>query len=323
MGKRKWLLGSGIAAVGVTALNALRHRVSGNMVRLAMDRDGVQNTEADFDRVSGHPFGERLHQKILEAKERLEQKDSEKVEIVSEDGIRLAGHWFVCENAKRIIVAMHGWRSGWSRDYGFIADFLHDSGCSVLYAEQRGHGCSGGEYIGFGLLERYDCRLWAKWVEEQNAAGLPIYLAGISMGATTVLMAGGLELPENVHGILADCAFTSAHAIWKHVAEKNLHLHYGLYAGIADALCKKKIRIGAKDYSTVDAMKQCKVPVLFIHGTDDHFVPVEMTYENYKACASEKCLYIVPGAEHAMSYLMDKEGYEDQIVNFWHRFDAK
>ena len=320
---KKWLVGSGIAAAGAAVLGAVRRGISKHLVRLAMDRDGPKEMEENFDKVSGSLEYEEINELTRAARERLEQASTETVEIESHDGIRLVGHWYPCGEPKRIIVAMHGWRSSWSRDFGLIAGFWYENGCSVLYAEQRGQGESGGDYIGFGMLERYDCVEWVKWVNEHNSENLPVYLAGISMGATTVLMTGGMELPENVHGIMADCGFTSAHDIWKHVAEKNLHLHYGLYAAAADDLCKKKIHVGAKDYSTLEALAQCKVPVLFAHGTDDSFVPVEMTYENYKACAAPKRLLIVPGAEHAMSYLLDKEGYETQVKDFWETYDKR
>lgn len=94
---------------------------------------------------------------------------------------------------------------------------------------------------------------------------LPVYLAGISMGATTVLMAAGLDLPDNVRGIVADCGFTSPHAIWKHVTEENLHLSYTFHGNLVERLCQKKLRMGTKEYSTIDAMKHCRVPVLFVH----------------------------------------------------------
>ncbi|MBE6734771.1 MAG: alpha/beta hydrolase, partial [Ruminococcaceae bacterium] len=189
------------------------------------------------------------------------------------------------------------------------------------YAEQRGQGDSGGEYMGFGLLERYDCYEWIKWIEENTSEELPIYLAGISMGATTVLMTSGFELPERIHGIVADCGFTSPHAIWKHVVQNNLKIPFGLYSTVAEELCRRKIQIGSKDYSCAEALENCKVPVLFIHGTDDHFVPVEMTYENYKACKGEKRLLIVPGADHGMSYLVDQKSYEDAMCEFFKDFD--
>lgn len=245
------------------------------------------------------------------------------MEIIGYDGVKLVGHLRRCENEKRLIVAMHGWRSSWFRDFGAISDFWYENGCSVLYAEQRGQGESGGEYMGFGLTERYDCLEWVKWANQNGYADRPVYLCGISMGASTVLMAAGLELPGNVRGIMADCGYTSPHAIWRHVLNDNLHISFcGLTAAVADDICKKKIRMGTKAYSCTDAMHECKVPVFFIHGTDDHFVPVEMTYENYKACAAPKRLLIVPGAEHGMSYLTEREKYEKSVLEFWRDYDA-
>lgn len=89
----------------------------------------------------------------------------------------------------------------------------------------------------------------------------------------------------------------------------------------SETMFKKRFQMATDEYSTVDALKCCKVPVLFVHGTEDHFVPIEMTYENYTACAAPKKLFIVPGADHGMSYYFDKEGYEAAIKDFWKEFD--
>ena len=141
------------------------------------------------------------------------------------------------------------------------------------------------------------------------------------MGATTVLMAAGLELPKNVHGVMADCGFTSPRAIWQHVARDNLHLPFQLRSALADAILKRKIQAESSAYSTVDALKHCTVPVLFIHGAEDHFVPVGMTYENYAACPGPKRLFIVPGADHGLSLCVDPEGYTAAVEAFWRDFD--
>ena len=107
------------------------------------------------------------------------------------------------------------------------------------------------------------------------------------------------------------------------MVENNLHMAYtGLRSAMVDDLCRRKIQMGANDYSTLEAMKEGNVPVLFIHGTDDHFVPIEMTYENYKACTAPKRLLVVPGAEHGVSYLVDQTGYETAVQKFWAEFDA-
>ena len=253
---------------------------------------------------------------------KLESSGCTTVEIISHDGIKLVGHWYENPNAQRIVVAMHGWRSSWNQDFGMIADFLHDNGCSVLYEEQRGQNSSGGDHMTFGLLERYDCLDWINWVNENTQEELPIYLAGISMGATTVLMATGLELPGNVRGVVADCGFTSPYAIWKYVTEENLHLSYKLHGNLVERLCQRKIRMGAKEYSTMDAMQGCQIPVLFIHGADDTFVPVTMTYENYRACTAPKQLLVVPGAQHGLSYYVEQDRYEKEVKAFWRSYDA-
>lgn len=313
---KKLLIGSAITAVGAATLSVLYYCSTKYLMKLALDREGPKRIDRNKEKMISSGDISEIMKNVLESGEKLEKSDLEQVEITAFDGTVLVGHWYFPENPKRIIVAMHGWRSTWERDFGIIAPFWFENDCAVLFAEQRGQGNSGGDCMGFGLLERYDCLDWVKWVNERTECKLPVYLAGLSMGATTVLMAAGLDLPENVCGVAADCGFTSPNAIWKHVSKNSFRVPYGIYSGAARELCKRKINENA-NYSTTEALQNCKVPVLFIHGTDDNFVPVEMTYENYKACKSEKRLFIVPGAEHGMSYLSDKKGYEETVEKFW------
>lgn len=291
--------------------------------KVALDRE----KPATFKKAQGAISGSKSNQDYRREKQRcairLTEQENEIVEITARDGISLTGHWISQENAKRVIIAMHGWRSSWGNDFGMISDFWAKSGCSVLYAEQRGQGLSGGAYMGFGPIERYDCLNWIRWVTERCGADVPIYLAGVSMGAATVLMASGLELPQNVHGIMADCGFTSPMDIWRHVAKDNLHLSFRLGGRIAGAMYSRKTKEDAADYSTLEALQQNTIPVLLIHGSDDHFVPVEMTYANYEVCRAPKKLLIVPGADHAMSYYVDPVAYETAILEFWSLYDRR
>ena len=318
---RNILIGSGVAVAGLTALGTASYLLTKKMLKLALDRERPTFLTKGRSKINTDEKRSDVAQAAFEAAARLKDSGCEEVTISSHDGLKLVGHWYACPNAKRIVIAMHGWRSSWTYDFGLISEFLHSNGCSVLYAEQRAQNSSEGEHMTFGMLERYDCLEWIKWANERCGESLPIYLAGVSMGASTVLMAAGLELPENVKGIVADCAFTSPDAIWKHVAEKNLHIPYELHDTMIDKMCRKMIQMGAKEYSTIDAMHQCKVPVLFIHGADDSFVPVTMSYENYSACASEKRLFIVPKAEHGLSYYVDTAGYENEVKAFWRKND--
>lgn len=318
---RKVMKLSGIAIAATAVASATAYLTTRLLTREALDREEPRVFQKAGNLISGTQSGNAFQEELRNAAEKLAQKENETVEITGHDGVTLVGHWIPCENAKRVIIAMHGWRSAWYKDFGMVSDCWERNGCSVLYAEQRGQGNSGGDFIGFGPIERYDCLDWIHWVSERCGTELPIYLCGVSMGATTVLMAAGLDLPENVHGIMADCGFTSPHAIWKHVANNNLHIPFRLRGILADTLYERKIQSDAAYDSTVDALRHCRVPVMLIHGADDHFVPLEMTYENYTACASPKKLFIVPGADHGMSYFVDREGYEAAGLDFWRQYD--
>lgn len=310
-------IGVGAGILGISCL------VTRSMIDLAVNRQAPKSVEEIKRILAGSDAMKDILRRQREAAEKLENTEHQVVHIKSFDGLELIGHLFMCENAQRTVIAFHGWRSSWSADFGLIADFLHNNHCNVLYVEQRGQNGSSGDYMGFGLLERYDCLSWIKCIESMIPQ-LPIYLTGISMGATTVLMASGMDLPDSVHGIVADCGFTSPYAIWKHVVEDNLHMMYvGVRAKVADDICKKKINMKSDEYSCVTALKNCHTPVMFVHGAADQFVPVTMTYENYLACAAPKRLMIVPGADHGMSYLKEQDRYEAEVKRFWRDYDEK
>ena len=315
---KKALIGTGAAALAMGALTGGAFVLSSALLHLALDRKMPKSLEKRRDVLTGES-GEYAHllAQLEPAARQLRHSGCVRVELTARDGTPLVGHWYENPYARRVVVAMHGWRSRWDQDFGLIAPFFHEMGCSVLYAEQRGQNGSGGAHITFGLLERYDCLDWVEWVNRHTLPYLPVYLAGISMGATTVLLAAGLEMPACVKGVVADCGFTSPHDIWRHVAERNLHLNYDLHKTWVEWLCRRRLHIGLGEGSTVDAMKTCRVPVLFVHGSDDSFVPVDMTYENYKACAAPKELLIVPGAGHGMSYLIEKNRYQKTLKAFW------
>lgn len=321
---RNVLIASGVAAATALCAGAIHRFVGKVLMTMAIDRKAPTAVTKQKERLMGSGELSAVMSRVMDSAAVLESDESiVPVEITSKDGVRLAGHWHPAENPKRVLIAMHGWRTSWSQDFGIISKFWRDNDCSILYAEQRGQGESGGDYIGFGIIERYDCLEWAKWAAENTSPELPIYLCGLSMGAATVLMAADLDLPERVHGIMADCAFTSPHGIWKHVVQHNLHIPYGLYHSVAGDIYRKKLSIDPEECSCPKALSKSRVPVSFVHGTDDHFVPVTHTYENYKACASEKRLLVVPGADHGLSYLVDREGYESFVLSFWKDYDKE
>ena len=136
------------------------------------------------------------------------------------------------------------------------------------------------------------------------------------LSAATVLMAAGCDLPKNVVGIAADCGYTSPREIIRKVIRD---VHCPLFPTYA------LIRLGGilfggfdlESASAAEAMERCDLPVLFIHGEDDRFVPCRMGRENFAHCHSaEKRLLTVPNAGHGMSYMADKTAYLRAVSAF-------
>ncbi len=310
------LIASGVSAAAFIGAAYLSGRL---LVSAAVRREGVKfKLPRKFQsKISGGLLDDPRVKDFAAAGERARELSVERVTCKSKDGLNLSASIYGCENPKRIVLAMHGWRSNWWTDFGCSVEFMHNEGCLMVMPDQRGTNDSEGDYIGFGVLEKEDCERWVKYIVERFTDGLPIYLLGVSMGATTVLMTSGCELPERVKGIIADCGFTSPHAIWKHILDNNLKMNEKLTYPIANAILKREANFSGDDYSTVDALKVNKKPVLFVHGSDDRFVPIDMTFENYLATVAPKQLLIVPGAGHGMSYIVDTPGYQKAIRRFF------
>ena len=154
----------------------------------------------------------------------------EDVWITARDGLRLHGTYFPGREEqegapKRLVIAFHGYSSEGMKDYTALSRFyIRDLGCAMLMVDQRSHGQSQGEYIGFGVLDRYDALSWIEYANERMGTDVEIYLHGTSMGGATVVMASGQKLPDNVKGIISDCAFTSAFDVFSHVLKSWYHL---------------------------------------------------------------------------------------------------
>lgn len=239
----------------------------------------------------------------------------EELQITSFDGLTLRGKYYEYAPGAPIELMFHGYRGAAERDLCGGVQRCFKLGHSALLVEQRASSRSQGNVITFGLREHRDCLRWAEFAQEKFGEDAKIILCGISMGATTVLMAAGEELPKCVVGVLADCGFSSAKEIICKVL-RQIHLPPKLFYPL--------IRLGAKLYGgfaleqadATQAMTRCRLPVLFFHGTDDDYVPWQMSQKNFDACASQKKLVLVPGAGHGLSYLLDPQGYLAAVREF-------
>ncbi len=263
-------------------------------------------------------------EQMKEAQTWLREHTAEHPSITSFDGLKLSALYIPSEleRPKGTLIAFHGYRSLATIDFALEAKFLHDLGYRLLLPYQRSHGESQGKYITYGVKERFDCRDWANYAR-QRFGEEDIFLLGISMGASTVLMAAGTDLPETVRGIVGDCGFTSPWDIMRHVSQRDFKLPSFPLMNLLDLLAKRLAGFSLKGADTRKALGASTLPVLFLHGAADDFVPVYMTQENTRACAGEKELYLVPGAGHAQSFSTDPQGCGDRMARFFQRHASR
>lgn len=242
--------------------------------------------------------------RIREAFRELEATPYERVYIRSRDGLRLTARYFHTADGAPLAIQAHGYRSHTLRDFSGDCIPCQKRGFNVLLIEQRAHGESEGHCITFGIREKFDVIDWANYAAERWP-GVKILLSGLSMGAATVLMAAAEEeLPANVRGVSFDCGYSSVRGI---LCEHSRMM--GLPAKPAYFLIRLSARLfGGFDPETGDvlaAARQSRVPVLFIHGEADNFVPWEMSKALYEACPTAYDFVSVPGASHGLAYMED------------------
>ncbi|MBQ6823668.1 MAG: alpha/beta fold hydrolase [Clostridia bacterium] len=259
-----------------------------------------------------HPM-KKIQQDILEDQRFFKEHIGELI-VIEANGVGLAAKRYTQPNPKGRILLFHGYRSIAETDFACVMQPYFDQGYELILIDQRAHGKSSGSWIGFGVLERYDCLSWIRFLNHEYG-NLPTFLSGISMGSTTVLMALGLELPSNVKGVIADCGFTSPKEILLHVLARK-HLPAKLLLPGLELFSRIFAGYSLSKYSTIDALKSNSIPVLFIHGQEDHYVPISMTMRNFDACIAEKELLLVEGAGHGTSYLQDRKGVEKAVFSF-------
>ena len=257
------------------------------------------------------------HMPFIQARKEamLSEKHSDEW-LMSADGLRLHATWFPQGECKKIVICFHGYTSQGMKDYLGLSGYYLKNGYSMLLVDERAHGESEGKYIGFGCLDRIDALKWINWVLRKCGEDVEILLHGTSMGGATVLMMSSLELPAQVKGIVSDCAFTSPKEVFSHVLKSMYHLPAFPVMNISNFLNKRFAGYGLDECNAAREVKKAKVPILFIHGSGDTFVPYSMCETMYENCASSKKKLIIEGAAHAECYYKDTDAYENALTEF-------
>ncbi|MBQ1907511.1 MAG: alpha/beta hydrolase [Firmicutes bacterium] len=247
----------------------------------------------------------------------LREKGVIKYRMAASDGTELIAAAFIQDDAEAPwAILLHGY-TGWKEELYQHAYRFYLEGYSVLVPDLRAQGESGGRYIGLGVLDRSDLLDWLRALQS-NFSCRDIVLYGQSMGGSAAIMlAASPELPENVRAVVSDCAFCDAAALFKRKVRDWTGLpSFGLI-DTAGLLMKPQAGYFLSEASALRAAPDVRVPVLFIHGSEDLMVPASDMEKLFEACGSEKKdSLLIEGAGHAQSAEKDPERYYGAVFGF-------
>lgn len=241
-------------------------------------------------------------------------------DIRSKDGLRLHGYLYENDiDTHRFAVLLHGFQD----DHEFMEPYglqYYRSGYHVLIPDQRAHGLSEGSYTTMGWREQDDVRRWISWILDRDP-GAKIVLHGVSMGASTLMLAAGGGLCGNVRACVSDCGYTTLWDEYKGKTQELFHVPAGPILAAASAACRVRPGFWIHKVSPREALGSNRIPMLFIHGDADDYNPYRMMDELYRADAcGEKQKLTVRGARHARSIYTDYETYWETVGSFLEKY---
>lgn len=249
-------------------------------------------------------------------KEKFNKKEVEDVYITSDDNLKLHAYLLDNKNSKGTIILVHGYRSNPERDLYASTHEYYNMGYSLLLINQRTSEQSEGKYITYGIKECKDLIKWIKFINKRYP-NKNVYLAGISMGASTCLMSLKYVTKEmNVKCCLVDCGYISAYKEVSYCLRHYFHLNGSLFMGMINTWCKLFGHFDLKSENTIDSLSKTNIPILFAHGLIDDFVPCKNSFINYEKYNGPKQLEIFDNATHGISYLTEHERYLNVLKKF-------
>lgn len=237
----------------------------------------------------------------------------EELFIQSYHGYKLHGMFFPVEKGKKVIIIAHG--ITWSLFGSFkYVEMFQKRGFHVLLCDHRYHGLSGGKYTSYGFYEKDDLKAWIDYLTDKMGAGVFIGLSGESLGAASALEASKRD--RRVKFCIADCSFSDFQSLLRLRLKMDTKLRLHPLIDLVSFFVKLRHGWSFPDISPIKDLEKTKTPILFIHGKEDSFIPLQMTLDMFKRKKDNKKLYLVPRAGHAEAYNTDPKGYEKKVIEF-------
>jgi alpha-beta hydrolase superfamily lysophospholipase len=251
-------------------------------------------------------------------------------------------------SGRKLAVFHHGIGWGWIGMIRYM-ELFRAEGWTVVAYDSRGHGAagsaaeSGGLRPSYGYYEKEDLKAIVDYAIRRFGGGgggggsgaasgvrggaggrgakPALAVFGESMGAATVLQYAPLD--PRVDAVIADCPFSSAMGELDYRL-KTAMVPPGLRAlveRVADAFCRRLEGFSLRDADPARAVLETEVPILFVHGLEDRYVPWRMSVvmaERRRRALPEAVteLLLVPGARHAACIRADRARYASALRGF-------
>jgi len=308
----EWQTIAAVFAAALLLLADLTAGVSYAMFSVAIRRPSKPKPESKDPR--------KIERKAIREKNNaaLMALQPEDLSLVTPDGLTLNA-WLLpaSKPSRRFAICVHGYKCNGPDEFSHMMPFYHDMlGYNYMIPDNRAHGRSEGNYIGFGCLDYKDILQWTGYLIERFGEDIEIILHGISMGAVTVMLANANNPPPQVKLIIEDCGFSTLVDEMKANLKEKTRLKLNFLIPLGSLWCRLIAGYRFEDADCIKAVKNAKNPVMFIHGASDTFVPTDMVYRLFEACTVKKDLLVVEGAVHAYSYYDAPELYREKVGNF-------
>lgn len=258
------------------------------------------------------------------AVDRIDSSRMQTINLRDGNNDLISCRFYPVDNPKRLIIALHDYKSRFERDFSRVYLHLRDNSCSIFTFDMAAHSESGGEFFTFGIKERHACLHVINFVCEHIADDIPVYVYGMGAGGAVALMTCGMKLPKNVHGFIADSAYSHPYKYIRYNLMQNMGLSKGKKeAERLDGQLMKKYGLSMHDYAVSEAFKSVNRPVIFFHGKKDSETPFSFARENYISCIGEKDFAVFENSEHLRCCYDEYERYCTYLDKFFSKNDSR
>lgn len=257
----------------------------------------------------------RVEKKQLYTQTKFEKLTKRKVVIKNKDGLKLNGCYIErYPNSGKVMILIHGYTRAFPMSMRFWDMYLRQ-GFNLLAIDQRAHGESEGKYTSYGYYEKHDIDCWMDWIIKEKGTGAMIGMHGISLGAGTALEY--LHINQHVKFIIADSPYSDLAELIRYQVRHLYKAPVFIFYHTIHFFVRLFARFRFDDVCPIAAVEKSELPILFIHGSRDRFIPTCMSQKLYEAKQKGiRKLWITEGAGHTSAYLCNREQYEQQVNTF-------